>query len=172
MARPLDIDWHNRPQTLRKLYRCEQDPQSRTRLQALWLIRTGYSLDEVAYIVGVAYRTVLRWVQWYRAGGLAEVQGRRQGGHGGRIARLTQTQEMELKTQAEKGEIRSIWDGVQWAEAQGVPYTYWGMRWVFTRLALTKKVPRPRSPKASVAEQSAWKKGGLLRPCKQAGFQG
>ncbi|RME09361.1 MAG: winged helix-turn-helix domain-containing protein, partial [Ardenticatenia bacterium] len=42
----------------------------------------------------------------------------------------------------------------------GVTYTYWGMRGVFARLGLRKKVPRQRHPQASVEEQTAWKKGG------------
>ena len=32
--------------------------------------------------------------------------------------------------------------------------------WVFYRLGLKKKVPRPKSPEASAQQQEAWKKGG------------
>jgi transposase len=67
----------------------------------------------------------------------------------------------ELKAAASAGQVRSIWDGVQWAQEQhDVRYTYWGMRGVFARLGLRKKVPRPRNPKASAEQQEAWKKGG------------
>lgn len=38
-------------------------------------------------------------------------------------------------------------------------YTYEGMRHVFGRLGLRKRVPRPRNPKARAEEQTAWKKG-------------
>jgi transposase len=73
---------------------------------------------------------------------------------------LSPAQEAELVAKAEAGEMRTIWDGVRWArEAHGVAYTYWGMRRVFARLGLKKKVPRPKSPKASAEEQAAWKKG-------------
>ncbi|MBI3950575.1 MAG: helix-turn-helix domain-containing protein [Acidobacteria bacterium] len=34
----------------------------------------GKSLGEVTEVVGVGYRTVQRWVRWYRTGGLAEVR--------------------------------------------------------------------------------------------------
>jgi hypothetical protein len=74
--------------------------------------------------------------------------------------RLNSEQEAELKAKAERGEIRTIQDGVEWAKTHDVAYTYWGMRWVFDRLDLKKKVPRPKSPKASAEEQEAWKKGG------------
>ena len=69
-------------------------------------------------------------------------------------------QETELKTKAEAGEIRTIHDGVDWAKkTHQVEYSYWGMRWVFYRLGLKKKVPRPKSPEASAERQEAWKKG-------------
>lgn len=85
----------------------------------------------------------------------------RQGGHGGKRAQLSAEQLTELKEKASAGEIRSIWDGVQWAqERYGVTYTYWGMRWVFARLNLWRKIPRPRNPQASSEQQAAWKKGG------------
>ena len=65
----------------------------------------------------------------------------------------------ELKAKAEAGEIRTIQDGVDWAKTHDVAYTYWGMRGVFGRLGLKKKVPRPKSPQTSDEEQEAWKKG-------------
>jgi transposase len=160
-GRRLHLDWHDDEPTLRRLYKQAQDHQDRTRLQALWLLRQGHSIKEVAQTVGVHARTVQDWVAWYRRGGVAEVLRHRHGGHGGKQGRLTQEQEAELKAKASAGEIRTIQDGVAWArEAHQVEYTYWGMRWVFDRLALRKKVPRPRSPKASAAQQQAWKKGG------------
>ncbi len=161
MARRLQIEWQEDEQTLYGFYKQEKDPQDRTRLHALWLLRTGRPMVEVAPLVGVHYRTLQEWVAWYPQGGLQEVLRRRHGGHGGAQRRLTSQQEAELVAKAEAGEIRAIWDGVRWAEeAHGVKYTYWGMRRVFARLELKKKVPRPRSPKASAEEQRAWKKRG------------
>jgi transposase len=160
MARPLRIDWQEDEQTLYELYRQEKDHQDRTRLQALWLLRSGRSMKEVAGLVGVHYRTVQEWVAWYRKGGVDEVLRHRHGGHGGQERWLNEEQEAELKAKAEAGEIRTIQDGVEWAKrTYGVEYTYWGMRWVFYRLDLKKKVPRPKSPQASAEQQEAWKKG-------------
>jgi len=161
MARPLDIEWQDSAATLYHLYKQEKDVQNRTRLHALWLLCTKHSLAEVASIVGAGYRTVQRWVAWYRQGGVEKVKRHRHGGHGGRSAYLSEGQEAELKAKSEAGELRTIWDGVEWArQAHGVKYTYWGMRGVFARLKLRKKVPRPKSPKASAEQQEAWKKGG------------
>jgi len=161
MARKLQIEWQEDENTLKELYKREKDHQNRGRLQALWLVRTGRPMSEVAPIVDVHYRTIQEWIAWYRAGGLEEVLKHRRGGHGGAKSRLTKEQEEDLVTKSKTGEIHSIWDGVDWAEKEHqVSYTYWGMRSVFQRLDLTKKVPRPKSPKASAEDQETWKKGG------------
>lgn len=161
MAQRLQIEWQEDEATLKQLYLNEKDAQNRTKLQALWQLRRGRTIVEVSEIVGKHPRTIQDWVAWYRRGGIAEVLRHRQGGHGGKRAQLSAEQLAELKEKASAGEIRSIWDGVQWAqERYGVTYTYWGMRWVFARLNLRRKVPRPRNPQASAEQQAAWKKGG------------
>ena len=157
----LQVEWQEDEATLKKLYQQERDHQNRTRLQTLWYLRQGRTIGEAADLVGVHYRTVQDWVAWYRQGGIAEVLSHRHGGSRPQERRLTVEQEAELKALAEAGEIRTIWDGVHWAEEKhGVEYTYWGMRWVYYRLELRKKVPRQRNPKASDVQQEAWKKGG------------
>ena len=169
MGRHLNIEWHHTRKRLYILYQRETDLQHRGRLQALMLLRQGRAVTEVAETVGVHYRTVQRWVTWYRAGGVREVEQHRVGGHGAPARRLSGVQEATLKAKATRGEIRSVWEGVQWAEAEGVAYTYWGMRWIFVRLGLKKKVPRPQNPKASLVAQAAWKKGGSRKPYKKRG---
>lgn len=159
MARKLQIDWQESEEELYQLYKQEKDHQNRTRLQALWLLRPGRTMKQVASLVGVHYRTLQEWVAWYREGGVAEVLEHRHGGHGGPQGRLSEEEEAELKAKAKAGELRTIHDGVEWARSQGVEYTYWGMRWVFYRLGLKKKVPRQKAPQASAEEQAAWKKG-------------
>ena len=161
MARKLQIDWQDDVEALGTAYRNARDSQDRQRLQALWLIRQGRSMAETAGIVGVHYRTVQEWISWYRQGGLDAVLSHRHGGSRVHARRLNADQEAELKQKADAGEIHRIEDGVVWAkETHQVEYTYWGMRHVFARLGLRQKVPRPRNPKASDAEQEAWKKGG------------
>ena len=159
MGRALVIGWRHSRKYLAVLYDRERDPHLRTRYQALMLLRQGKGLSEVAAIVGRSYRTLHRWVVWYRQGGVAEIGKHSVGGHGCAARRLSPAQEAALTGKAAAGEIRTVWDGVHWAAAQGVPYTYWGMRWVLARLGLKKKVPRPCNPKASRAQQRAWKKG-------------
>jgi len=161
MTQRLQIEWQEDEATLKQRYLNEKDPQNRTRLQALWQLRRGRTTTEAAEMVGKHPRTIQDWIAWYRQGGLAEVLRHRHGGHGGKASRLTPQQMGELEALASAGQVRCIQDGVQWAQEQhGVHYTYWGMRDVFDRLELRKKVPRPRNPKASAAQQEAWKKGG------------
>jgi len=127
MARRLQIEWQEDETTLQTLYKQTQDHQDRTRLQALWLLRQGRTMKEVARLVGVHYRTMQEWVVWYRRGGVAEVLAHRHGGPRSSKRRLTSEQEAELKDKTEAGELRTIWDGVKWAqETHQVTYTYWG----------------------------------------------
>jgi transposase len=118
-------------------------------------------MSEVAETIGVCYESVRRWVDWYRSGGLEGVLSRRHGGSGGKESRLSEEDREKLLRKAKRGELRTISDGVRWArEEAGVEYTYWGMRHVFERLDLKKKVPREQSPDADPEKQEAWKKGG------------
>lgn len=160
MARHLQVEWQEDEATLKQRYLEEKDAQNRTRLQALWLLRCGRTIEGVAIVVGKNPRTVADWLTWYRDGGLAEVLRHRQGGHGGKAPRLTAVQAAALCAAASAGEVRCVQDGRRWVqEHYQVQYTYEGMRHVFGRLGLRKKVPRPRNPKARAEEQTAWKKG-------------
>jgi transposase len=172
-GRPFEIDWKDDEQTLYELYKKERDWQDRRRLQALWLLRKGRKLAEVAEIVGVHYRTVQEWVKWYRQGGLEEVRGHRLGAAGGAKARLEGEELEKLKAKVEQGEFKTIWEAVKWVKDEfKVEYSYWGMRWVFKRLKLKKKVPRPQNPKASVEKQQAWKESGLGEKLEEVGYGG
>ena len=160
-ARRMEILWQEDTETLFRLYKQEPDPEIRPRLHALWLLRQGYTAAEVVKVLGVHERSVRRWIAWYRAGGVAEVRRRRRGGRQGRAPRLTPEQQAQLKAKAAEGAFRTIHDAVRWVRATfGVEYTYWGMRSLFERLKIQRKVPRPRAVKADPKAQEAWKKGG------------
>src|SRR5689334_1719923 len=66
-------------------YRRERRADVRPRLHGLWLVRTGKTTREVAEVLGVDERTVQRWLAWYRAGGLAPLEGRHAQGARGTI---------------------------------------------------------------------------------------
>ena len=168
-GRPFRVDWQEQDtaETLRAQYRAEADPAVRQRLQALWLLRTGRSLAEVAAVLGVDYRSVQRWVAWYRAGGLAAVRAHRQGGHG-QVARLTAAQQQQVAERVATGVFRTAAQIRDWIAATfGVHYTLGGVYSLLARLRCARKVPRPLHVGADLDEQERWKKGGSgqrLRP--------
>ena len=160
MARRLTIEWQDDANTLFRLYRTESDPELRTRWHTLWLIRQGHAPTEAAQLVGVHLRTVRTWLGWYRAGGTTAMRQHRHGGRQGQPSFLTAAQCAQLKAHTATGAIKTIRQGIVWVEAQfGVTYPYWGMRSLFDRLQLRKKVPRPQADNASPDAQEAWKKG-------------
>jgi transposase len=163
-GRPLVVAWQEDAATLGRLYRGEPDAQIRPRLQALWLLRQGRSMGEVAAVVGVNYRTVQDWLAWYRRGGLSEVRRHRRAGKG-RAAYLSSEQQVQLVAQAAAGRFFTVADAVRWVvETFGITYTTKGMHRLLRRLGCRKKVPRPMNPKTSAEAQAAWKKGAWSPP--------
>lgn len=125
------------------------------------MLREGRALGEVAAVVGVHYRTVQRWVAWYRAGGVAAVRARKMGGTG-QAPFLTPAQEAAVAAEVETGCFRTGEEIRTWiAERFEVSYTLGGVYSLLERLACKRKVPRPVHAKADRAAQEAFKKGGL-----------
>jgi transposase len=148
---------------LRARYRAEADGPVRMRLQGLWLLRRGRSVDEVAATVGVHRRTVDRWVAWYRAGGVAGVLGHRQGGVGP-PSRLTAEQREEIAVAVASGRFATATEIGAWIdETYGVAYRPGGLYDLLGRLRCHPKVPRPLHEKADLAAQAAWKGGASPR---------
>jgi transposase len=123
-GRPLNIDWQESEAELQALYNGETQPARRIRLKAFWLLHMGKSLTEVSTQLDIRYRTLQRWVAWYRHGGLNEVFARTTGGK--RIFQagyLTPTQEAELKREANKGRFASAGEVADWVQDQwGIVY--------------------------------------------------
>jgi transposase len=109
MARPrFELMWaaDDTAAVLKAKYRREGRTDRRLRLHGLWLLRSGWSVDETAAAVGVHRRTVDRWAAWYRAGGVAGALAHRRGGHG-QARKLTAEQEAQLRTAIATGRFRS-----------------------------------------------------------------
>lgn len=159
MGRPFQVQWSPEDTAEALKVACEREPEQRTRLHGLWLLRRGWSLQDVAEALGVHYRSVQRWVAWYRQGGVAEVCAHRAGGHG-QPACLTPEQEARLVEEAAGGRFATAEEARQWvAEEFGVVYRPAGMYGVLYRLGCWPKVPRPVHVKADRAAQEAWKRG-------------
>jgi transposase len=163
MARPrFEMAWEeaDTAAALKARYRSEARADRRMRLQGLWLLRSGRSVDEAAAAVGVHRRTVDRWVAWYRTGGLAAVLAHRQGGHG-QPRKLTADHEAQVRAEVATGRFRTTAEVGGWiAATYGVRFQPGGVTSLLKRLRAAPKVPRPRHEKADPAAQTAWQRGG------------
>jgi len=161
-GRPFVVAWREGDDeaALKAAYRAEQDVELRPRLHALWLLRGGRRLGGVADVLGVDYRSVQRWVAWYREGGLPAVRAHHMGGVG-QPPRLTPEQQEAVAREVASGRFRTAADIRGWvAQTFAVTYTDGGTYSLLARLRLAPKVPRPRHEKADLAAQEDWKKGG------------
>ena len=160
MIRP--VRWAESAEELYQRYRTATDRAHRKRLRALWLVCRGESARAAAQHAGRGERTVVRWLGWYRRGGLGAVL-RRVPGHGARgtPGRLAAEQQRALVERASTGVFRTYAEAQQWVQQQyGVAYTYQGIYAALARLGVHPKVPRPVAAKADPAAQAAWNKGG------------
>ncbi len=150
-------------EALKQRYLGEAHPRRRQWLHGLWLLRRGWRVDAVADAVGAGRRTVERWIDWYRTGGLAGVLAHRQGGYG-QPARLTAEQQAQLGDEVATGRFRTAAEIRAWiAERYGVTYRPGGVAGVLGRLHCHPKVPRPLHEKADLGAQAAWKGGASQR---------
>ena len=165
-GRPLAIEWAagDDAASLYARYRRERRADVRPRLHGLWLVRAGRSAREAAEVLGVHERSVTRGLGWYRAGGLAAVEGRHAGGQGAPSLLSTEQRE-RLAAEVATGRFRTAAEIRAWVlERWGVAYTAGGMYALLQRLRCAPKVPRPVHAKADIAAQARWKKGGSRRP--------
>jgi transposase len=165
-GRSLQIAWQaeDTDEALKAAYRAEPNGLVRTRLHGLWLLRSGWSLRLVAELLGTHYRSVQRWVAWYRQGGLRAVQGHRMGGVG-QPSFLTAKAQAEIAEVVASGRFHTAAEIRDWiAEHFQVSYTVGGVYSLLARLQCNPKVPRPINPKATLDEQEAWKKGDFVTP--------
>lgn len=155
------VDWDETADELYARYRASSDIRARKRLQTLWLVRSGTSAREAARQAGVGERTVVRWLGWYRVGGLAAVL-ERMPGHGalGRASRLSEEQKWALVQESAHGRFRTYAEARDWVrEHYGVMYGYKGLYSVLQRAGGRPKVPRPRAAQADPVAQEDWKRG-------------
>jgi transposase len=162
MSKPVSVVWTETAPELEQQYRAERNVERRKRLGALWRVRLGDRIPDAGRVVGVGSRTVDRWLEWYRVGGLQEVL-HRVPGHGarGQPHRLTPAQQAALLTHVERGEFRTYEEARAWVEATyGVRYRPGGFYISLHRLGVRPQVPRPVAEQADAAAQEAWRVGG------------
>lgn len=155
------IEWEESTEELYERYRSAGEVEERKRLQALWRMRQGETAVEAARHAGVGRRTLLRWLSWYREGGLSEVLRRVPGcGAQGKPHSLSVAQQRDLVKRCARGQFRTTGEARDWVEEHwDVQYQESGMYSVLARLGIHPKVPRPQAEKADPQAQDAWKGG-------------
>jgi hypothetical protein len=73
VGRNLKIVWQEDTNTLYRRYQNEKEFHRRIRLEALWLMKRGKSLVEISDLLRVPYRSLQRWVKWYREDGIEAI---------------------------------------------------------------------------------------------------
>ena len=132
----MKVEWDEKDTTeaLKEAYQSEANASVRTRLQGLWMLRRGMRIGEVAFALDVHYRTVQRWMCWYRKGGVVEVSVHRQGGKG-RRSYMSEESMLRLEREMEAGRFRTVSDAQKWIESEyGVSYTNAGAYSLMRRL--------------------------------------
>ena len=128
-GRRLNIEWRveDTPEAMKAAWQAESKHAVKMRLHGLWMLRRGMSIGEVAFALDVHYRTVRRWLDWYKDGGLEEVVARRRGGKGGE-SRLNEEQISRLAWEMETGRLVTAEDVKSWIAYQyDVRYTMPGV---------------------------------------------
>ena len=140
-GRRFEVAWREEDGTeeLKAAYQGERAPELRTRLHGLWLLRSGWRLASVAAAVGVHYRTVQRWVGWYREGGVPKVLSHKMGGKG-QEPFLTDGAQEQVANEVGTGRFRTAGEIRDWiAEQYGVTYTIGGVYSLMRRLRCAPK---------------------------------
>ena len=161
IGKPFLVDWdpEDTLEALRSAYKAERDVMLRARLRALWLLRSGRQMGEVAAVVGIHYRTLQKWVSWYRTGGVKEVLSHRMKGLG-QPSFLNERQERELTEAVESGRFRTGGEIREFIESEyGVSFRPGRVYSVLARLGCSPRVPRGLHKKADLREQESWKRG-------------
>lgn len=164
-GKPFVVAWRegDTPEALKAAYQKERESQVRTRLHGLWLLRSGWPLGTVAEALGSHYRSVQRWVAWYREGGVSLIRSHKMGGRGQQPFLSPEGQEQVAEVVA-TGRFRTSGEIRDWiAREYGANYTVDGVYSLLRRLKCAPKVPRPFHVKADIEAQEAWKKGGSKR---------
>jgi transposase len=164
-GRTFKVVWREEdtPEALKGAYQRERDPEVRTRLHGLWLLRCGWHLGRVAEAIGTHYRSVQRWVAWYRQGGLPEVRGHKMRGRG-RQPLLRLEEEIQVSDTVSTGRFRAAWEIRDWiTQEYGASYTLGGVYSLLKRLKRAPKARHPVRAKPDRQAQAVWKKGKSIR---------
>ncbi len=168
MARTLKRPPHLALNELEQRYRRADDAVARSQWQIVWLLAGGMPTAEVARVTSYSVNWIREIARRYREEGAVGIGDRRHGNPGAPPL-LTSTQQEQLRQAlggpAPDGGLWTCHKVAAWIGRQiGRPVDpSRGWEWM-RRLGFRPQRPRPRETRADLAEQEAFKKGGLPRP--------
>lgn len=142
-GRPVVVAWQNSAEDLAMRAKSESNPHLARRWQALHMLRLGRSVSETAETVGVAYRTVEYWLEWYREGGISEVTRHRRGRGKSLSSKEPNASQIEiLLKEARTNGFSSQRAAIAWmAEHHGVTITPSNMSRLFRSAQIRRRLP-------------------------------
>jgi len=108
-GRPLKVTWYHTADELAERLEGKDNSHRRERIRALLMIRKGATIQTVSDTIATNYRTIQRWIAWYRTGGLESVL-RRIPGYAapGRPSKLAPEQTQELVCRYQAGDLPDV----------------------------------------------------------------
>lgn len=145
------------------LFQEEKSARMARRYQAMYLLRCGWKLSDVATAVGKSVGTVSRWASAYKCDGIAGLHPKKIPGPKSRLS-PQQLQELEADLQQSPRDLGydfSNWDGkkVMFHIEQkfGVRFKVRRVQVLMRQLGFTLQRPRSRSEKTSKPAEARWK---------------
>jgi len=162
MGRPrLELTLQHEVGELKAAYRACKDAVERRRIQAVWLLASGKSREEVKAVTAYSHGSLVKVIKRYNEGGLAGLQDQRHH-NSGKQTLLTEEEQQALYTALCSPPEDGAWSGKQviaWIkEHLGKDIGLSGSYVYLERLGFSLQRPRPRHAKADEEAQAHFKK--------------
>ena len=162
MGRPrLELKVQHDVSELKAAYRACKDAVERRRIQAVWLLASGKSREEVKAVTAYSHSSLVSIINRYNEGGLAGLRDKRHH-NSGKGTLLTEAEQQALYTALCSPPAEGVWSGKQvvaWVKDQlGKDIGLSGSYVYLERLGFSLQRPRPRHAKADAQAQAHFKK--------------
>jgi len=157
MSKPLRVGDSASIEALDEAYVASQERHDRERLLAIRLAHHGnQTIEQIGSILKRGHATIARWLKAYREGGIEKLLHR---GHGGRKARLSQSDQEAMVEELYSGRWKRARDIQIWLqEERGIDLKLGGVYYWLCKLKSSWKVPRPKHKDQDPDEVEEFKK--------------
>jgi transposase len=162
MGRPrLELEVQDEVEVLKAAYRSCKDTVERRRIQAVWLLASGKSREEVQEVTAYSHGTLVKVIKRYNEKGLAGLQDQRHTNPGA-APLLTEDEQIALYKALLTAPKDGVWSGkkvVAWIKEHVGKDIHLARSYDYLeRLGFSLQRPRPRHAEADVEAQDHFKK--------------